>query len=480
MAPDTGPPDAALGLTALEEQVRRDLGFLSYPFKPWLPERTVGGPYDVVIVGAGQAGISIAAGLKRDKVDNILVIDRASYGQEGPWVTFARMLTLRSPKYLTGPDWGVPSLTVRAWYEAQHGRAAWDAMEKIPNRMWQDYLLWLRRVLALPVENDCRLDEIAPDSDGFRLTVSRTGGTAEIAARKVVLCTGIEGAGRWHVPDRIRDALPKDRYDHASAPDIDFARFKGRRLAVLGAGASAFDQAATALEAGAASVHLFTRRHDLHKVQPYKHLEKAGFLRGFAALPDLWRWRFMDHILTLREPAPKETVERTARHPGFRLVTGAPWENLTLKEDGIRIGTPKGTFTADHVICGTGFVIDLSLRPELQILHPHIATWADRFPPPAGEENGMLAAYPYLGPGFEFQEREEGVMPCLRNLHLFTFGATLSQGFSGGGMNGLKFALPRLIDGIVCGLYGAEVERHYRELLDYRVEEFSMDSIEVV
>jgi hypothetical protein len=31
------------------------------------------------------------------------------------------MLTLRSPKQLIGPDLGVPSLTFRAWYEAQHG-----------------------------------------------------------------------------------------------------------------------------------------------------------------------------------------------------------------------------------------------------------------------------------------------------------------------------------------------------------------------
>jgi len=480
MAPDTGAPDAALGLKALEEQIRRDLDILAYPFKPWLAESADSGSYDVVIVGAGQAGISIAAGLKRDKVDNILVIDQAPYGQEGPWVTFARMLTLRSPKYLTGPDWGVPSLTVRAWYEAQHGAAAWQAMDKIPNRTWQDYLLWLRRVLALPVENDCRLDKLIPEGNGFRLGVTKSGQAAEMTARKVVLCTGIEGAGQWHVPRKVTAALPKERYDHASDPDIDFHRFEGKRLAVLGAGASAFDQAATALEAGATAVHLFTRRQDLHKVQPYKHLEKAGFLRGFAALPDLWRWRFMDHILTLREPAPKETVERTARHPNFRLVVGAPWENVSLDGQDVRIDTPKGPFTVDHIVCGTGFVIDLAQRGELEGLHPAIATWADRFIPPAGEESEMLAAYPYLGPGFEFQEREEGALPCLRNLHLFTFGATLSQGFSGGGMNGLKFALPRLIDGIVCGLYGAEVERHYQELLDYRIEEFSTDEIDVL
>ena len=76
---------------------------------------------DVLIVGAGQSGLVTAFGLMRERVRNILVIDRAPEGKEGPWVTFARMPTLRSPKVQTGPDLGIPSLTFQAWYEAQHG-----------------------------------------------------------------------------------------------------------------------------------------------------------------------------------------------------------------------------------------------------------------------------------------------------------------------------------------------------------------------
>lgn len=32
-------------------------------------------------------------------------------GKEGPWATYARMVTLRTPKHLTGLDYGMPSLT---------------------------------------------------------------------------------------------------------------------------------------------------------------------------------------------------------------------------------------------------------------------------------------------------------------------------------------------------------------------------------
>ncbi|MGK9797804.1 FAD/NAD(P)-binding protein, partial [Salmonella enterica subsp. enterica] len=75
------------------------------------------------------------------------IFDRAPAGFEGPWATTARMETLRSPKQLTGPALGLPALTFRAWYEAQFGTAAWDALDKIPRLQWMDYLRWYRRVL---------------------------------------------------------------------------------------------------------------------------------------------------------------------------------------------------------------------------------------------------------------------------------------------------------------------------------------------
>ncbi len=42
---------------------------------------------------------------------------------------------------------GVPSLTFRAWWEAQYGSAAWDALDKIPRARWMDYLRWYRTTL---------------------------------------------------------------------------------------------------------------------------------------------------------------------------------------------------------------------------------------------------------------------------------------------------------------------------------------------
>ena len=47
-------------------------------------------------------------------------------------MTYARMETLRSPKQLTGPAYGMASLTFRAWFTAQFGEDAWEALDKIP------------------------------------------------------------------------------------------------------------------------------------------------------------------------------------------------------------------------------------------------------------------------------------------------------------------------------------------------------------
>lgn len=63
-------------------------------------------------------------------ISNIRIFDRNPAGKEGPWMNYARMETLRSPKTLPGPSYGFASLTFRAWYEAQFGTEAWEILEQ--------------------------------------------------------------------------------------------------------------------------------------------------------------------------------------------------------------------------------------------------------------------------------------------------------------------------------------------------------------
>ncbi|CAN5920619.1 NAD(P)/FAD-dependent oxidoreductase [soil metagenome] len=466
------------GLTRLEAQVARDMVLTAHPHAEWMAPRLHGGKpaLDVLIVGAGQSGLAIAFGLMREKVHNILAIDRAPEGQEGVWTTFARMPTLRSPKVQTGPDLGFPNLTFQAWYEAQHGAQAFADMHLIPSIDWHNYLRWYRRVLGLPVRNGVAATAIAPaqlDDGGPCLLVTLSSGEV-LATRKLVLATGQDGTGEWWMPDFVR-ALPADRRAHTCQLSIDFDRLKGKSVAVLGGGASAMDNAAVALEHGA-RVDLFCRRPPTG-VQRFRWLTFAGFLRHMGDMPDLWRWRFMGNILRAREGFPPDTYNRVMAYAdtSFTMHTGRAWTDAHMEGDRIRIETTRGPVHADFAICGTGIRQDVRRRPELAAFADKIALWGDRFTPPAGEEDALLAAYPYLGPDYAFLEKTPGEAPWLADIHVFGIGSTLSFGPSGSSINAMNAAVPKLVAGLTRGLFEGDLPRHWQSLLAYDTKLVEMD-----
>ncbi|MEM1316224.1 MAG: FAD/NAD(P)-binding protein, partial [Pseudomonadota bacterium] len=314
------------GLSALEARLASELARTAWPAQPWVKGKA--GPdgremLDALVVGCGQGGLTLLHALRRAGVTRVLGVDRAPPAGRGPWKTYGRMKTLRSPKIVTGPDLDTPSLTFQSWYEAQFGEGAWERLGKIPKEMWADYLEWYERVLGLPVEAGVECVALRPFADRVEVDLAGAGGARTVQARHVALATGIETPGRWLTPEAL-GALPADRV-HQAADAIDFDAMAGKVVAVLGAGASAFDNAAAALEAGAAEVHVFFRREEIQRVQPHKHLSYQGFLRHIGDLPDARRWRAMRHLLTIREAFPVETYERVTRHANAALHPGAAW-----------------------------------------------------------------------------------------------------------------------------------------------------------
>jgi cation diffusion facilitator CzcD-associated flavoprotein CzcO len=466
------PGDA--GLDRLAAQVRHDLELTAYPGRDWLaPRRAAGGEpiLDVIIVGAGQGGLATAFGLMRERVTNLLIVDQNPLDRAGPWLNFARMRTLRTPKHVTGPDLGIPSLTPRAWYEAQHGAGSWQGLRLIPKETWAEYLAWYRRTLGIPVRPDTRVGALRWNARDRAWQVPC--GAETLHARRVVLATGIEGSGQWEVPAMIRDALPAHLFAHTRA-EIDFAALAGKRIAVLGAGASAFDNAATALEHGARTVHLCFRRPTLVNVNAYRWAEFVGFLKHFGDLPDADKWRFIVEILRMGQLPPADTLERARCHPGFHLHAGCAWTSLQANGDTVTIATAGGErHEVDFVIAGTGFVTDLSLRPELAEIEPHLARWADRYRPPDGEAAPAdLLRHPYLGAGFEFTERHPGEAPYVRYLFNYTFGGLLSLGFGGASISGMKYSQQRLVAGVTGSLFVEDRGAHLDSLRRFAEAEF--------
>jgi cation diffusion facilitator CzcD-associated flavoprotein CzcO len=458
------------GLPALEAEVARQLSLIGHGGADWTRPRTHadGHVYDVIVVGGGQSGLSAAFGLLRERVSNVLVIDESPEGYEGPWETYARMITLRTPKELTPIDFGVPALTYRAWYEAQHGAEGWAAVDKIPRGDWMNYLRWYRRVLDLPVRNDARLEGIVPLGDGvFRLELA---GGDRLLARKVVLATGIQGGGEWHTPPMVARALPRERYAHTSEP-IDFAALAGKRVAILGGGASAFDNANAALALGVGAVHVFIRRKVLPRINPIRFMERVGFTARYPALTDAEKHAVMAAFLGHNQPPTNDTFNRAAAWPGFELHLGAPWLSVEATDDGARVTTPQGVFEYDFLVLSTGLISDPGLRPELRLLGDRIARWADRYTPPAGQENALIDAHPYLGQAFELLPRDPGDT-SLHGLFAFNYSALISLGLSASALSGLKNALPRLVKGVADQLVLDDREALVSDLIAYDEHEF--------
>jgi len=464
------------GLAALEAALARDLALMSYPGRSWLPARTLtdGSPvHDVVIVGGGQGGLVTAAALQREKVERVLVLDDNPLDRAGPWLNFARMVTLRTPKHLTGPDLGIPNLTIQRWYEAQHGDGAWERLGLVPKETWAAYLAWYRRVLGLQVQPETRVVHLdaGPEPGTVALDTVRAGETTRLFARRVVLATGIDGSGAWDVPAMIRETIPRHRWAH-TRDDIDFAALRGRRVGVLGAGASAFDNAAVALDHGAAAVHLYFRRAKLVDTNAYRWAEFVGFLKHMGDLPDADRWRFIRQILRMGQLPPADTLRRATAYPQFAMHPSSPWTGVRMEGDTIVVTTPTRTDELDFVIVGTGFTTDLSRRPELAELSRHVALWRDRFTPPADEQHDDLARHPYLGPGFELVEKSPGTAPWVELVHNYTFGCLLSLGFGGASISGMKYSVQRLVAGLTRSLFCEDRERHLQALCGWDEKEW--------
>ncbi len=210
----------------------------------------------------------------------------------------------------------------------------WAAIDKIPRQDWMAYLRWYRRVLALPVRNGAKLALIEPLPDDGLHRLHLADGTA-LLARKVVLATGIQGGGEWHVPGFVKAALPASRYAHTSEY-VDYAALAGKRIAILGGGASAFDNAATALEAGVAAAHVFIRRPELPRVNPIRFMERV---RAGPALPRARRRHQICGDGELLRPQPAADHRHVRSRRRVRRVR-APYREPVGGSGGIGRGDP--------------------------------------------------------------------------------------------------------------------------------------------
>ena len=184
-----------------------------------------------------------------------------------------------------------------------------------------DYLRWYRRVLGLDVRNEHRVLAVLPrrrrsGSISNPRRPPRGAGAPRSAGH------GPRRPGRRRA--RFAHKIPRARWAHSSDV-MDYAMLAGKRVGVVGAGASAMDSAATALEAGAASVDLLIRRDDIPRINKGKGAGNPGLTHGHLNLPDDWKIRH--YINAAQVPPPPQAPARVAppNAPAWAAACGTRW-----------------------------------------------------------------------------------------------------------------------------------------------------------
>jgi hypothetical protein len=278
----------------------------------------------------------------------------------------------------THPGWTLARFCERA------GLPYADVGRPVPIETFRAYGRAFQRELVPHLEDD-RVTNVARDGNGFTLELGSEG---SVAARCVVAAIGITDFA--YVPPALR-SLPAGSVSHSS-DHSSFASFRGRRVAVVGAGQSALETAALLRESGA-HTELIARAGTLNW-NPDPAVSGYDAARRWWQLPPTplgagWRlwsyWKSMRVYPALPERFRLRHVRRTLGPAGAwwlrQRVSGAV--PLSLGQQVVEARTADSAVVLrlaaggearelqiDHVIAGTGYQVDIGrlafLAPELR------------------------------------------------------------------------------------------------------------------
>lgn len=319
---------------------------------------------DVVVIGAGPYGLSVAAHLRgRGIVPQVFGAPMSSWCRAMP-----SGMRLKSEPFASSLSDPKGELTLGAYCHA-HGLPYADLDMPVPVETFAAYgVAFARRFVPQLDERNVR--RLRRSAEGF---VVELDDGAHVAARAVVVAAGI--TPYKHLPRELA-ALPADRLNH-TGDVIDYARFVGRDVVVVGAGASAID-ASAALQRAGARVRLVTRRsavrfHAAGRRRPMDAVLKPLTPLGpgwkkllcvkapllFRRLPETLRIRLVKRYLG---PAPgwhaREDFDGKVEVVLSSSVVAARTDAAGIK---LELDGPDGRrcMRADHVVAGTGYDLDL-------------------------------------------------------------------------------------------------------------------------
>jgi hypothetical protein len=329
-----------------------------------------GSVYDLVIVGAGPSGASLAAYAQAMELDYLWVGEPFSF-----WLYHILPRDLRSP----APASGIT--TPRAGLDFQSFAQKFDIAVNQPVSMpaalaYFNYFMQAQRLHPHPL----LVEEVSYQEVHYSVQLRVGDQQRRVTSRNLAWCTGLKGME--NIPAELRH-VPSKNILHASDLALPNIAIKGYKIAVLGAGQSAAEHAVAAAAQGA-DVKLLLRDSEV----TYRNLHSPGHR--------LYKWcaknaDWLGHRLPTRLQHKllvfllKGTVEpRMKQDPAFNALPLVP--NFKLKEakvlsDGrLELRAKKGQCElVDLLILGTGYHYQIDKVQPLKRLHRHIHS-QDGFP----------------------------------------------------------------------------------------------------
>jgi Pyridine nucleotide-disulphide oxidoreductase len=323
---------------------------------------------DVAIIGAGPYGLSIAAHLKARGIDF-----RIFGNPMHTWLThMPKGMRLKSEGFASSLYDPESTFTLET-YCKEKGIPYADIGLPVPLEVFSSYGLEFQRRFVPGLEHKV-VTSLRRSADGFSIQIEDG---ENISARRIVMAIGL--THYKYVPPLL-GALPEEFATHSSRHStVD--QFRGREVAIVGAGASALDLAALLHQAGA-QVQVVARKPVIRFHDPPENLKPSfidrlrtpvtGIGPGwklflctntpllFRQMPQKFRF---DKVKTVLGPAPcwftKEEV--VGKIP---LNVGVSVTDATVKSGRVNLQLTDGagaqkTLVVDNVIAATGYRVDL-------------------------------------------------------------------------------------------------------------------------
>ena len=231
---------------------------------------------DLLIIGAGPFGLAIAAHAKRQGIDHIVV---------GKPMEFWKRHMPANMYLRSGIHWHLDTsglLTIERFLHTR-GLTASD-VEPFPLEVYLSYGEWFQKQMQLEIRSArvVRLDRATNQRPAFRAALGDGG---KIEANDVVIAVGFEHFA--HIPADLTEGLLPGRFEHTCTA-VHPEELAGKRCLIVGGRQSAFEWAALAAEAGAASVDL-SYRHDTPRFAQSEWLWVDALIQSFLDEPGWYR-----------------------------------------------------------------------------------------------------------------------------------------------------------------------------------------------